>query len=349
MIRNTLGLALEILLLMGCSRPPIEIPTGTFYGTLPCADCSGIRYELTLGDEGAYVQSSQYLGKSTTVLVDSGTYSVEQDSILRLDGSSDAGMNRWVVAGGTLRMLDQSGAAIESDLADRYVLSSERPNESPDAAPLEADFKATGNEPFWSLTIDFNRQMRLKTLNGLEIITPVPEVTYPQEGMTEWNAATEAGELVVTVTRAKCQDTMSGDSSDYQVQVRVVVGNKGEKTYLGCGNYQGNYRLNNRWLLSSVNGKPTDAGSEAPYLKFQLAENRVSGFGGCNRFTGSVDLKDSTLEFGALASTKMACPTLNDEATFLRALSEQRLSFRIAERQLRLSNDSTTLVFSAAN
>ncbi len=62
-----LCLALGILLLMGCSRPPIEIPTGTFYGTLPCADCPGIRYELTLNDDGTYVEQTEYLEKSVTV------------------------------------------------------------------------------------------------------------------------------------------------------------------------------------------------------------------------------------------------------------------------------------------
>ncbi len=336
-------------MLGSCSRPLIEIPTGTFYGTLPCADCPGIRYELTLKGDNTYRERRQYVGKSTTVLVDSGTYMVEQDTVLRLGNPSDEGMNRWTVTNGTLRMLDQSGALIENDFAERYVLSPEKPDESSTKTQSNIDFKATGNEPFWVLEIDFTQKMRFKTLNGLELITPVPETTYPQENVIEWKAATKQGELLVTVTREKCQDTMSGDTSSYQVRMRATTGDTETQTYAGCGRYLVNYRLNNRWLLSSINEQPTNAGVESPHLEFQLADNRVSGFGGCNRFTGSIKLTDDTVEFGSLASTKMACPTLIDETAFLKSISERQLSFRLEEQQLILSNDSTTLMFRAAD
>ena len=89
---------------------------------------------------------------------------------------------------------------------------------------IPVNFKATGNEPFWSLEIDFDQQMRFRDLNGLELATPVPEASYPQENVTTWNATTEQGELSVTVTRERCQDTMSDDTFDYRVQVQAVVG-----------------------------------------------------------------------------------------------------------------------------
>ncbi len=345
-----LGLTLEILLLMGCSRLPIEIPTGTFYGTLPCADCPGIRYALTLNDDGTYVEQTEYLEKSVAVRVDSGTYEVQPDTVVQLLKPSGEGMNRWAVADGKLRMLDASGAPIESGFAQQYVLSPEKPDEPSANSPREADFKATGNEPSWSLEIDFDQRMRFKDINGLNLITPVPAATYPQENVTAWNATTEQGELSVTVTREKCQDTMSGETSDYRVEVRAAVATTGATTYAGCGRYQGDYQLNGKWILSRLNNQSVDVDkAEVPYVEFQLSENRVVGFGGCNRFSGSVELIGDSLKFGSLASTKMACPTLDDEATFLRALAKQKLSFRIKKRQLRLYNDSTTLVFRAAD
>ncbi len=343
-----LGLALEILLLMGCSRPPVEVPTGTFYGTLPCADCPGIRYELTLNGNGTYVEQIEYLEKSVAVRVDSGTYEVQPDTVVQLLKPSGAGMNRWAVADGKLRMLDESGAAIESGFAQQYVLSPEKPDKLVAETQQKIDFKATGNEPSWSLEINFDQQMRFKDINGLELITPVPAATHPQENVTAWNATTEQGELLVTATREKCQDTMSGETSDYRVEVRVAVATADLTTYAGCGRYQGDYQLNGKWLLSRLNNQSVDQ-AEVPYVEFQLSENRVVGFGGCNRFSGSVELIGDSLKFGALASTNMACPTLDDEAAFLRALAKQKLSFRTKERQLRLYNDSTTLVFRAAD
>ena len=339
--------ALGTLLLANCNRPPIEAPTGTFYGTLPCADCPGIRYELTLNDDETYVERSEYLERSV-VRVDSGTYHVQQDTVIQMLGPSGNEVNRWAVTNGNLLMLDQSGAPVTGGLAKQYVLSPEKPDESAAKPQSNVDFKATGNEPFWVLEIDFDQRMRFKDLNGLELITPVPTATYPQDDVTEWKATTEQGELLVTVTQKKCQDTMSDERSGYQVQVQASTDTTEAYAYAGCGRYLGDYQVNGKWLLSRLNGQPVDEGAEAPYLALQLAENRAGGFGGCNRFTGSMALKDSALEFGALAATKMACPTLSNESAFLRALSEQSLSFRIDGQQLWLSSDSVELVLRAA-
>ncbi len=125
-------------------------------------------------------------------------------------------MNRWAVADGKLRMLDASGAPIKSGFAQQYVISPEKPDEPSAKSPREVDFRATGNEPSWSLEIDFNQRMRFRDINGLNLITSVPAATYPQENVTAWNATTEQGELSVTVTREKCQDTMSGEIFDYR-------------------------------------------------------------------------------------------------------------------------------------
>ena len=169
-----LHLTTGLLLLVSCSRPPIEIPTCTFYGTLPCADCPGIRYALTLNDDGTYVKQVEYLEKSVAMRVDSGTYEVQPDAVVQLLRESGAGMDRWAVAGGKLRMLDASGGPIESEFAQQYVLSPEKPVELATKTQRAVDFEATGNEPFWSLEIDFDRQMHFKTLHELDLTTPVP-------------------------------------------------------------------------------------------------------------------------------------------------------------------------------
>jgi heat shock protein HslJ len=53
----------------------------------------------------------------------------------------------------------------------------------------------------------------------------------------------------------------------------------------------------------------SDADGKALTLDFSTAtgQRRVSGFSGCNRYTGSYTLKNGGLSFGPLASTRMAC------------------------------------------
>jgi heat shock protein HslJ len=60
-----------------------------------------------------------------------------------------------------------------------------------------------------------------------------------------------------------------------------------------------------KWVAAQLGG--TDlAGPVRPTLEF-TSEDHVAGHGGCNRYSGAVRLDGEALEFGDLASTKMAC------------------------------------------
>lgn len=63
----------------------------------------------------------------------------------------------------------------------------------------------------------------------------------------------------------------------------------------------GSWRLVSLEGLASVQG----AGGRAPTLT--LAGTQASGFGGCNRYTGGVTVDGTSMRFGAVASTRMAC------------------------------------------
>ena len=61
-------------------------------------------------------------------------------------------------------------------------------------------------------------------------------------------------------------------------------------------------------------------------LQFTLifgSELNVSGISGCNRYSGQATINGADIEFGPLATTRMACPeaTMNQEDRFLRVLS----------------------------
>lgn len=62
------------------------------------------------------------------------------------------------------------------------------------------------------------------------------------------------------------------------------------------------------WAIEKVNGKNA-VGETAPFLKFVPSEKRVYGNNGCNviNATYRYNPADSTLSFGELASTMMAC------------------------------------------
>ncbi|AVU10715.1 META domain-containing protein [Halomonas sp. 'Soap Lake  len=67
-----------------------------------------------------------------------------------------------------------------------------------------------------------------------------------------------------------------------------------------------------RWNLLLVGTDERVSLPDTPF--FQIGrDGKVSGSDGCNRFTGSVKLGESQrIEFSQLASTRMACPNMED-------------------------------------
>ncbi|WP_299426822.1 META domain-containing protein [uncultured Shimia sp.] len=76
------------------------------------------------------------------------------------------------------------------------------------------------------------------------------------------------------------------------------------------------------WLVAQINGQVVEA-AQGPLLQFG-SDGQVSGTSGCNRFSGGYTATGGQLEFGPLATTRMACPGPLDqqEKAFFQALSK---------------------------
>jgi putative lipoprotein len=79
------------------------------------------------------------------------------------------------------------------------------------------------------------------------------------------------------------------------------------------------------WRLVELNGHPATGADLArrPWVRLEGDSGRVEGSGGCNRLSGTFTRTGSSLKFGPLLTTKMACAdaALNSqEQEFLSAL-----------------------------
>lgn len=101
-----------------------------------------------------------------------------------------------------------------------------------------------------------------------------------------------------------------------------------------------------RWVLTEIGEQRLRA--DKPFIEFDREAKRVSGDGGCNRFSGGFEITGTSLKLSRLASTRRAClsPAANRlETSFLRLL-ETTTRFEIQGDTLRLyANDSPVLVF----
>ena len=91
------------------------------------------------------------------------------------------------------------------------------------------------------------------------------------------------------------------------------------------------------WRAIELDGTPApvEVTSREAHLVFG-AGTRVSGSDGCNRLTGTYDLKGDALTFGQFAVTQMACPDTGDTDRRFRAVLKGTSRFRIVGQRLEL-------------
>ena len=99
------------------------------------------------------------------------------------------------------------------------------------------------------------------------------------------------------------------------------------------------------WVPRELAGQPVrmPADTREPFLTLR-ADGTAEGNGSCNRFRGSFfNEKPSELIFSELMSTRMACPAIETENQFTRALGQSR-TYRISGDTLRLFSATNVLL-----
>lgn len=97
---------------------------GSYSGTLPCADCPGIKTVLKINDDNTYSLSSTYLERRVEPFTASGTFAWDETgSIITLDANGDH--LKYKVQEGSLKQLDKFGDEIKSPLSEKYILKKE--------------------------------------------------------------------------------------------------------------------------------------------------------------------------------------------------------------------------------
>lgn len=190
----------------------------------------------------------------------------------------------------------------------------------PAATQAQADYRASGTEPFWSLTIGA-QTMRFEAPGRPPVAVQTPKVIHGFAGEI-W----QTRRINVNTNHRPCSDGMSDRT--YPDTVTVTVDGR---TYQGCGGepraQQGpaSTLLEGNWRIESLNGRPVLRSSN-PSVSFD--NGRISGNAGCNRFNGSYTFARGRLSAGPLASTRMACLDRGrslQETAILGVLGDDRL------------------------
>lgn len=118
-----------------------------------------------------------------------------------------------------------------------------------------------------------------------------------------------------------------------------------------CRSYQKKNRrplIGTEWQLVQLNGQSITPEEGKFSITLLAAEKRLSGVGACNRLMGSYDATENgTLKIGPLASTRMACPGMEQEQTFTKVLESATHYDMDGPLMILLSDGEVRAVFQA--
>lgn len=302
---------------------------GQFVGTVPCADCKGIEYMLTLNSDFTYIGAMRHLGKADSPVGLSGTWSFTGENKFKLS-SAQAGMDQFEIGKNRLLLLNARGERITGDMAEQYILW--RSGFQPAAmaagdsggdllkAKREAglEFFALGTEPFWSLEMDLDQRVSFYSLT--DTLHSLPSMGQSKDGALLYEVIGPRARLLISIKRETCSDGMSDREYPYSVSVT-----RDEKTtYQGCGILLGG-SLSSYWVLVNLNGKPATSAmfpQGMPTLQFMLNQKQYIGTDGCNTLSGKFTTDNTAaIDFEEPFMTRMACPGSSGQKAYRDALA----------------------------
>lgn len=317
-------------------REPPSLGTipATFTGLLPCADCSGIRYQVNLLPGGAFMQRKTYLrGRHESSYYDVGAWSLSGDRrTLTLKGGREEGEYWRVTDSRTLQRLTREGNPIDSKRS--YELT-----RSPSVLAMEPRLKMQG---MFRAIADAPRFRECRS--GLQWPVAMSGDYRALERAYRMRREAPGAELMVSIDgHVEQRPRMEGRGTEATlVMVKFMRAMPGEK----CEERNARAGLaNNRWRPIRIGDREVivTGGEREPWIELDPRSKRVTGSGGCNRISGSYQAGDGTLRFGPLISTKMACQSMDTETRFLSALDNTR-RYRILGRLLVLLDERGRLL-----
>jgi len=284
----------------------------TFIGVVPCADCDGIRHQINLLRGGAFMQGMTYFreGHDETVY-ELGKWSVSRDgNTVTLEGAKER--SAWTVRN---RITLRRGAARRGDSRQPYDLTRRREFE-----PMEPRLSVTGMFRYLADAPSFR-----DCASGLQWPVAMSNDYRALERASRDRRGRPGAELLVSLkARIEERSNMEGTGGEpFLVVEHFLRATPGED----CEEPSGNAGIEDtRWRPVRIGDRPVVVSGQdrEPWILLEPHSTRATGFGGCNGISGRYDVQGQTLRFGPMIRTQMACPSLDTENAFLRALEGTR-------------------------
>ena len=327
-ISTRLLIAFFILLVGGCAQQehtPVADETGavcplplpaTYVADIPCRDCPPTTAALILRPD------SLYFLRIKTVHPDTGAENVK----------AEIGVWKYVSAGNTillatydnvartllitptdkLRVIKVSGGIIPPDVNYDLTRDDSNPGYN-DVVPVQGMYSYMADAGLFT-----------ECLSGAAFPVAMEAENAALE-RAYLNTPHGQAEPVLVSLEARLITRPRYGGIGYEEAI-VPIGFIDIRPGIACSGEKSNkLRLvDNSWRLIEIDGKPIQLSEDQknPFVHLQTRNNRMQGFAGCNRFSGTYLVKGSIFLFNKMIRSRMACVDgIEMEENFFRALS----------------------------
>jgi uncharacterized membrane protein len=212
------------------SDTPTTFVPGYYTGLIPCNDCSNISRKILLLADHTFHLKDEFNGRELPPQETEGRWLTTNDQLQLL--VNNAVVKRFAVTNKGLKEVSLTGAPVtlysNSYLSRKIIGADNIAWMEKKAAGI--DFFALGNEPFWLMEIDKDKQISFLQVDSTQPTVFPYVAAIQQNGQYIYNTETGTAGMQIIITPRFCSDGMSDNWYEYKVEAKY-----NGITYVGCG------------------------------------------------------------------------------------------------------------------
>lgn len=325
---------------------------GRWEGMLPCEDRVALIYELILQNDGSYQEKITRSLKDSLYETNRGKWTISKDSIIHI-AQSKSGTVKYKFQNGRLEhTLSDKGMISSLNYKPVYVLTRLHDETTRRLGEMYRQgifFMARDEGDTWSLNIDKNGKItfkssspeheKLSTIKNHSQLMSFPDTIHIE--------STSYPKLHIILIKKVCM--LSGQPADYAISVEEIHKNgKRSETYSGCGLFLSDQRLNDLWILESINKRSLRRRKEEEReiaMRIHLSSGRIYGYGACDSYHADTDIRHNSIIIGPVISTRSTCVHEEEDQRFFQSLAGKQFTYSIKKDKLYLRAGKLSLVF----
>jgi uncharacterized membrane protein len=209
---------------------PTSFVPGYYTGTIPCTNCRDITRRMLFLADHSYHMQDVFNGKEAAPLESDGRWQTSNDQLQLLVNNTvtkrfsvtNKGLSELSLTGTPAALYPDSYLVRKTIGADNIAWMEKK------AAGI--DFFALGNEPFWLMEMDKDKQISFLLVdNNVPVVFPYA-APVQQDAQTVYNVQKDSATMQVIITPQFCVDGMSDNWYEYKVEAKY-----NGIMYTGCG------------------------------------------------------------------------------------------------------------------